>query len=88
MITQEMIEKTLRFLITSTVYTAGDTDLDEDGQNEIINLQFNMIVNLLQPEYALIFIDQLLKLSGDIDLAQQLERKEILEEIIQRMKEA
>ena len=87
MITQKILEKSLRFLITSTIRTASETELNEEDQNEIINLQFNMLVNMLQPEYALMFIDELLKISGNIDLVKEMERSEILEEILKRMKE-
>lgn len=87
MITQKILEKSLRFLITSTIHVASETELNEEDQNEVINLQFNMLVNMLQPEYALMFIDELLKVSGNIDLVKEIERSEILEEILKRMKE-
>lgn len=87
MITQKILEKSLRFLITSTIHVASETELNEEDQNEVINLQFNMLVNMLQPEYALMFIDELLKASGNIDLVKEMERSEILEEILKRMKE-
>lgn len=87
MITQEIIEKSIRFLITSTIYTVNGTELNEEDQDEVINLQFNMLVNMLQPEYALMFIDELLKFSNNIDLVQEMERNEILEEILKKMKE-
>jgi len=43
--TKETIEKSLRLLITSTIYTVTEnTDLNEEDRDSVINLQFNMMV--------------------------------------------
>ena len=87
MITKQIIEKSLRFLITSTIHTAGNTELTEEDQDDVINLQFNMLTNMLQPEYALIFVDELLKFSGEIETLDKIKMKETVEEILIKMRE-
>jgi len=74
-------------MITSIVYTLNNSDLPEDEIEGIINIQLNTIVDMLQPEYAIIFIEELLAISGNIDTLQTIEMQEIMNEITTNMKD-
>jgi len=82
-----MTRKVIRFIISSMIYTLNSTDLSEKEIDDIINLELNTIINILQPEYALVFIEELLIITGNLETFREIENQEVIQEIITKMKD-
>jgi len=81
---EKVIKNSIKFLISSTISGAHKSEVkDKDG---LINIQLNMLVNMLQPEYALILTEELVKYSVDEKVWKEIEKEELIEEIKREMK--
>jgi hypothetical protein len=83
-IDDDLIRTSLKFQITSLVNALNFLDeLDEDEKISLINTQLNIMMNILQPVYAELFLEELL---GFTERYKQLEAEETMEQIIYAMR--
>lgn len=82
----KIYKETSRFLVAAIIQTANSLDMPDEEIEYVVNITFNSLTNMLIPECALIFNEELLKAINRVDLLQQVEKKELMEEIINTMK--
>jgi hypothetical protein len=56
---KQRIKTTLRFLISSLVVNAENVETSDEDKEILLNEVINVLVNTLQPEYALMLLDEL-----------------------------
>ena len=81
---EKIIKNSIKFLISSTINSAHRSDVEDKDQ--LINMQLNMLVNMLQPEYALIFTEELVKYGKDKRIWKEIEKRELVEQIMREMR--
>ena len=83
-LSEKVIKNSIKFLISSTINSAHHSSIEDKDQ--LINMQLNMLVNMLQPEYALILTEELVRYGGNKEVWKEIEKKEIIEQIVREMK--
>jgi len=81
----KIARSSIRMLIHSLINTFNQLDLTEEQIELSLNTELNMIMNILMPEYAWVFLEELLNITKNIDLWKRAEVREIATEIIEKM---
>lgn len=74
----------LKYLLNSVVVNTDLMEVEEEDKEVLINEVFNMLVNALKPEYALMFLDVIGVTAKEVH---KYELAETLDEITKAMKE-
>ncbi len=56
---KQRIKTTFKFVISSMVVNTEDIDIPDEDKEVLLNEVINVLVNTLQPEYALMLLDEL-----------------------------
>jgi hypothetical protein len=83
---EDYIKQSYRYLIASLVEHTNSLQLSDEDKTDIMNTMFNVIINTLQPSYAIMYLDQITNIVGGIQLQQQIEKQEAFDIIQQAMK--
>lgn len=81
----KIARSSIRMMIHSLINTFNQLDLPEEEMELALNTELNIMTNILIPEYAWIFLEELLDITKNIDLWKRAEAREITQEIITKM---
>lgn len=79
------VRSSIRMMIHSLINTFNQLDLPEEEIELALNTELNIMTNILMPEYAWMFLEELLDITKNIDLWKKAEAREIAQEIIAKM---
>ncbi|HRZ86128.1 MAG TPA: hypothetical protein P5277_05115 [Candidatus Paceibacterota bacterium] len=81
----KIARSSIRIMIHSLINTFNQLDLPEEEMELALNTELNIMTNILIPEYAWMFLEELLDITKNIDLWKRAEAREIAQEIITKM---